>query len=447
MTAGLSVAVTHHSTRRAPWQHLSVGGAWVDSYEQCRDPRIARTVGTAMQERFGSGDVVTNLAATGLVANAWALTGDRAYAEWVCRYVDGWIERAHRAGGPVPDNVGPSGVVGEHHGGRWYGGAYGWYWPHGFYSVGAAVLVGATSAQLVSGDDRYLDFARRQIDLVLERAEPVRLNRLADSTLGREFLQLFGPDEGDATTLAVSQRCGDDGWFDRFQVPAPFLVGLWAWSLSPTDRPRVDRLLDATGWDIERSRPWRTKEDNGHALQWYAYLHGRNPSYPETALTDATTVLDELLAAIDGDTSDLTQVHVHHFQNHSPISVEALQQLIHGAPPPLYNGGLLGTQVRWFDPQRDRPGLPADVAALVTGITRARLDLELVNLADRPRTVELRPGTLGASIAGISLDNLPRTQVDAASVRITLRPASHAVIAVDHDDTGRPPRPPGGRDL
>ena len=38
----------------------------------------------------------------------------------------------------MPDNVGPDGIVGGLLDGRWYGGHYGWSWPHGWYSVGQA---------------------------------------------------------------------------------------------------------------------------------------------------------------------------------------------------------------------------------------------------------------------------------------------------------------------
>ena len=51
-----------------------------------------------------------------------------------------------RNGGVIPDNVGPDGVVGSQLDGRWYGGHYGWTWPHGWYSVGQAATVAALAA-------------------------------------------------------------------------------------------------------------------------------------------------------------------------------------------------------------------------------------------------------------------------------------------------------------
>ena len=48
--------------------------------------------------------------------------------------------------------------------------------------------------------------------------------------------------------------------------------------------------------------------------------------------------------------------------------VEVLLQLTTGSPPALYNGGLQFARLLYGDARRGRPGLPPDVAALVTDI-------------------------------------------------------------------------------
>jgi hypothetical protein len=88
-----------------------------------------------MEERMSRGDVAPNLALTSLVTNAWLLTGEERYRRWVLDYVEVWMKRTRANGGLLPDNVGLSGQVGEYTGGRWYGGLYGWTWPHGFYNL------------------------------------------------------------------------------------------------------------------------------------------------------------------------------------------------------------------------------------------------------------------------------------------------------------------------
>ena len=57
--------------------------------------------------------------------------------------------------------------MGSQLGGRWYGGHYGWSWPHGFYSVGQAVLAGAMAAALANSDDNYLSLPRQALDMVI----------------------------------------------------------------------------------------------------------------------------------------------------------------------------------------------------------------------------------------------------------------------------------------
>ncbi len=79
------------------------------------DPRLAGE----MTARLGAGDTAVNLASAGLVLNAWILTGEQRYQDWIAQYVGAWRERAAANGGVLPDNVGPDGVVGSRLDGRW----------------------------------------------------------------------------------------------------------------------------------------------------------------------------------------------------------------------------------------------------------------------------------------------------------------------------------------
>ena len=58
----------------------------------------------------------------------------------------------------------------------------------------------------------------------------------------------------------------------------------------------------------------------------------------------------------------------------------------------MYNGGLLMARLRYFDPQRRRPGLPSDVAALVESLADERAVLHLVNLQPDARARGLATG-------------------------------------------------------
>lgn len=140
----------------------------VAEWNDLADEELAVRMGHHMRDRLGRGDTAVNLAVTALVVNAWLYDHDPRLASWVREYVDAWRERSHAAGA-MPDNVGLSGTVGEYHDGRWFGGHYGWTWPHGVHSVGAAALVGAISAGIVEGDADRLDLARRPLDQVWEQ--------------------------------------------------------------------------------------------------------------------------------------------------------------------------------------------------------------------------------------------------------------------------------------
>jgi hypothetical protein len=67
-----------------------------------------------------------NLAATGLASNAYMLTGDKKYKNWVLEYVGAWKQRTDANGGNIPTNIGLNGQVGGEYGGKWYKGTYGW---------------------------------------------------------------------------------------------------------------------------------------------------------------------------------------------------------------------------------------------------------------------------------------------------------------------------------
>jgi len=79
-----------------------------------------------MNERMVPGDVPLNLNATSLITSAYLYTGDERYKTWVLDYLGAWRERTERNGGIMPDNVGPSGQIGERMDGHWWGGYYGW---------------------------------------------------------------------------------------------------------------------------------------------------------------------------------------------------------------------------------------------------------------------------------------------------------------------------------
>ena len=75
-------------------------------------------------------------------------------------YIDGWRARYAGNDGIMPDNAGPGGGVGETLDGKWYGGHYGWTFPHGFQFIADAMVVGGENERLLSGRDDSLKWVR-----------------------------------------------------------------------------------------------------------------------------------------------------------------------------------------------------------------------------------------------------------------------------------------------
>ena len=377
----------------------------VREYDDLKEPALSRRMGEAMQERMGKGDVAGNLMVTSLIANAFLLTGKEKYRRWIVEYVDAWRERAAgnspvaeqsgrlerpKPDGLLPDNVELSGQVGEYMDGRWYGGLYGWSWPHGYYNIGMAATVSGGNAFLLTGDKAYLQLANDQYDAIWELGK-MRSPHGEEMSLRSHWVdQLDDEEEG---IFVVPYRHNDEGWFDYQPMSPVYPAAVWNMTMDPADWERIEALRQAEKYDWRRVQGFRNKEDNGHEQPWLRFLAGDNPDYPERMLASTYGQVCRRLALIREDEEDLTQVYIHHWQQLNPVITEALVQLTLGAPQIIYNGGLLHCRLRYYDAGRKRPGLPADVAALVSRLEGDRTVVELVNLSPyASRTVLLQAG-------------------------------------------------------
>ncbi|WP_051797095.1 hypothetical protein [Catenuloplanes japonicus] len=365
------------------------------------DPRL----GPEMQKRLGRGDAAGNLSVAGLVLNAYLATGEERFKTWLIGYVGAWRDRAAANSGLVPDNVALDGTVGGYLDGRWYGGHYGWTWPHGLYSIGQATVVGAICAALAADDESYLDLARNLLDRVLDQGRTMRF-RDSDSSIKARWHAHLG-EAVDAETLLVPYRHSDKGWFDWNPVQTSVPMAIWHFSASDQDAARLDRIRAASGYDWSIVRPFRDKEEAGHEEPWYAYLRGDNPGYPLAILEAAHVQARRRLALLEENAGrDLPEEDIHLWQNVNPVVTEALAQLTWGGPQVVYNGGLAQARVRYFDADRQRPGLPEDVAALVSAIDPHATVLTLVNLsAVEQRVVTVQAGAFGEhDIVSVAFD-------------------------------------------
>ena len=309
-----------------------------------------------INQRMTRCDVPLNLSVSSLITNAYLYTGDDQYKTWVLDYLQAWEERCTANGGIMPDNIGPEGTIGELMDGKWWGGYYGWRWPHGARNIVEPALVAGSCALLMTGDDSHLDLARSQLDMLWE------LRREED---GR---------------VKVPARHGDQGWFD-FRPPDPYLyIHLYYLSQSDRDLARLDEVFpDRTAFAGLPSDWGAAKAGICPPTAWFAFIEGKNPDYVNQVIDSTYSGICHSLNRLENDDSDPETRECYHFQNLNPVLPEALIQMALGTPAAIYNGGMLQAHVYYFDPQRRRPGLPEYVAALVHRVSADGVSLTLVN--------------------------------------------------------------------
>ena len=431
---GLDDTVVPYSADRAEMRPYGLpihGLDGIAQWDDLADPAKALRMSEEMHRR-AQGDIAVNLAATSLAANAWLHDGDETAAAWIRRYVDGWIERA--GDGILPDSVGPDGVAGSMQDGRWWGGHYGWAWPHGLHSVGMSALIGALNHALVTGDDAALDLVRTMLDAV--QAEG-RTGTVADSTysLRGGWMARLGAAAHDPGVL-VPYRHGLEGWFDFGPLQLDLPIWLWWWSRTDADRQRLERAIAGLPASVDLVAPFRDKEEAGHEAGWYSFIAGRLPEYPERALEMALGQVARRTAMMLGDAQDPDAAHLHFWQRVNPVVTEVLTQLVGGAPQLLYNGGLGHTALRYEDVEHGRPGLPPDVAALVHHLDADRIGVRLVNTSSvAARTLRLRGGRFGLDrIVAASARVEDPAGYPGASGTYAAAPGAVTTHAVDCDD-------------
>lgn len=356
------------------------------------DDAVYREVIRLMNERMARGDVPLNLNATGLVTHAFMMTGESRFRDWVLDYYAAWEERALRNGGLMPDNVGLSGEIGEYMDGKWWGGYYGWRWPHGYMTIIEPLTNAAMNAALLTGDLSRLDEARRQMDL--------------NWSLGRRENGVW----------VVPHRHFDAGWTDYRQPDPKHAICLWSMSMAEEDQARVSRI-EAAAHDQEIDVPAvsgrnpltrkETKHFIGNTYPWFQYMQGRRADYPERLLEANYRLIRQQLEKLRSEagnprgwhygvynTDDLSSIH--YWQEFCPVYFESLVQLTLGAPMHISHGGFQHARLRYFDEAGRRPGLPEQVSALVEELTADSATVTLVNVGlKEARTLIVQAGGFG----------------------------------------------------
>ncbi|UDF05005.1 hypothetical protein [Asticcacaulis sp. AND118] len=349
------------------------------------------------------GDSPLNLQATSLVMNAYMISGERKYRNWITTYLDAWIDRAKKNGDILPSYVDLKGRIG---GPRraWWGNVYGW----GFSPIDPVTgkredrnrvprsIVAFLNAYLLTGDDKYLQVWRDQNAAINAQAQII---------------------DGVSHTPTMY---GKDGWYGY--RPGPYRTnGLDIWYMSMRDD------------DYQRA-------DTNHP--WIQYLAGKNSNYPVTALRDNLDAVRRKMEAVANDTTTRDTRLADAMLKFNPVTVTPLLHLMCGAihiARPTWSktsapqgGALLYARLRYFDPVKRRAGIPEDVAALVSELSDTTTTVTLVNTHPfRARTVTIQAGGYGEHrFTGMTVNGETKP-LNRNQVTLDLAPGSGATIRFD----------------
>ena len=331
------------------------------------------------------GDHPLNLLTTTLAMNAYMLTGDVKYRNWVLEYTGAWRDRVNENSGNIPSNIGLDGRIGGEFNGKWYGGTFGWnFSPESDvrnYSIRGA-RVGFGNSFLLTGDQNFV------------------------SPLRAQMKNLYDAKQLNGSTILLPNKFGDNGWYGyiserQFDV----LRDVFLWSMNPSDLTYLQK--DA----------------------WITFLLGNNPDYPEKAIQNEMQFIAKCIKGMKEDMSKEEIRQTDEPQKFNPVKGGTLVQLTTGGNDPGTSGNVLHCRVRYFDPAGRRAGLPADVSALVDRITPDGVELILVNTnPNKSRSVVVQAGAYGEhQFSEVIWDNNHMT-VDAKTLNVELSPGTGSIV-------------------
>jgi hypothetical protein len=363
------------------------------------DPEVYDDLIKKMNERMNRGDVPLNLNSTSLLTHAYMYTGDADLKQTMLEYLEAWMDRKDANGGIMPDNIGTSGKIGEFNDGKWWGGYYGWRWPHGFMTIMEPVTNAAMNAVLLTGDYKYLDLPRSQFDLIWSLRKEV---------------------DGQ---IKVPHRHFDAGWADYRLPSARHMIYLWTSSMAQEDLDRILALPRDNNWDAiyipgvsggDKATGRDTKHYIANTLPWFQFVQGHLPNYPVEILEANLELIKIQLRKMRSNTGNprnwdsydpatadevvgldlrVPGYNIHAWQEFNPVYFEGLGQMVFGGPMHISHGGLQHGKVRFFDGKLKRPGLPPDVAVIVDGMDATKLSMQVANIGADAHELFIQAGT------------------------------------------------------
>lgn len=344
------------------------------------------------------GDHPLNLLAVTLATQAYLLTHEARYRTWALEYVDAWRARAAANGGNIPSNIGLDGTIGGEWGGKWYGGVFGWNSPddglRNYVLRGVPAAFG--QATMLTGDRKYLDVIRKQVDNIFAAARVENGQTLLPHYYG----------EQDGTVGWYGYRAGEFFPTGALGNLSETTIELYLWSLAPADRRRI----------------LPNPPDRRDVQGWIDFLQGATPGYPVEALQQELQRSAQAAERIRDQSSGYGP---------SPVAFEALANLTLGGANLYGSGDVLRCQVRYFDGERRRAGLSEDVAALIEQITPEGITLTLANTSTvHTRRVIVQTGAYGEHQAVSVTVGGKTIAINAPYFEVRLAPAVAERLAV-----------------
>ncbi len=381
---------------RGPLLAIPTEADWAGPPRPRHDPRPGRPKRTLRFSRQGylvdlSGDHPLNLMATNLALTAYMLTHEAKYRRWILEYVDAWKERIRANDGNIPTNIGLDGTIGGKWEGKWYGGVYGWnFRPR--YDEFTPDLQG----QPYPGSNMFIRGSRIGFGI----AFLLTGNPEYPAILRRQFDNLYAAGREEGGRFLIPHKHGDEGWYGFTEnVYLEEQIDLYLWTFDPVQRKRVS------------------------AHPWIRYLEGNHGDYPLQAMEQDFAVIGRQMKRLRDDRATADTRSSTGFPR--SVAVTSLLHLMLGANYPGGSGNVLHAQLRYFDPETRRAGLPRDVGALVERISPRELTLTLANTSPvHRRDVVIQTGGY-AEYRCVSVDQGGKVvQVDDSHFRVRLEPGS-----------------------
>jgi hypothetical protein len=330
------------------------------------------------------GDHPLNMISVHLALNAYGLSQEQKYLDWVNDYMGAWAERIDKNGGNCPTNIGLDGSIGGETDGKWYGGTYGW--DHSPWSpehkevahrnmFAKGLWPGCSSALLMTGDQKYVDILRRQIDNIYAQKEVIDGVTVYPQNYGEKNAKTGPP---------KFEWRGEDLYWTEEKLTEPQWYHF-------TSNAYIPQCTEIYLYSMDHRDYERVKD-----VDWIRFIEGDNPDYPIRALeTGFAEVRDDSRRMRNDRTTPDTRLPDWPMQFNRFGATLTLNRLMCGA----YLHGMIYNQharFRYFDPEKRRSGIPESVAALVTAMDKEKTTLVLVNTSQtRAHDVVVQTGAYG----------------------------------------------------